>query len=588
MISISCTTAYFSAMKFIGRQIGWCRLLGFLSIAWLLCVLLILEFFHLEPDTKYSKRLNEVLKDIEVLKSRNEELHVLMKECSLLSGSDAEANLLLNNIENAVNGVSIINEPNTKYEMTRRQVISNIQEYWYYIAAELKKLKSDLVNHAPSVEDKFDQVISDVTEYKRSLVLSMESLQTSDNNEVWRSKESLELSDLVQRRLEYLQNPPDCSTARKLVCNLNKGCGYGCQLHHVVYCFIVAYATQRTLILKSKNWRYARGGWEEVFESVSKTCTSFEGTSVSGWPGHEDTQVINLPVIDSISPRPPYLPLAIPKDLAPRLSRLHGDPIVWWIGQILKFLLKPQNKTRQFFAKYAEKIDFQKPIVGVHIRRTDKVGTEAAFHHVDEYMEGVEEYYKQLSLKEMVKEKRVYVATDDPQVLTEIQKNYPSYRVLGDPSIALTASVGRRYSESSLMGIITDIHFLSNCDFLVCTFSSQICRVAYEYMNSMYPDASLRYKSLDDIYYFGGQISRIHTAVSAHSPKDPSEMELNVGDRISVAGNHWNGFSKGTNLRTNQFALYPTFKVVPFVEAVDFPVYPQVPLTISPSQTSSN
>jgi hypothetical protein len=80
--------------------------------------------------------------------------------------------------------------------------------------------------------------------------------------------------------------------------------------------------------------------------------------------------------------------------------------------------------------------------------------------------------------------------------------------VLGDPSIALTASVGRRYSESSLMGIITDIHFLSNCDFLVCTFSSQICRVAYEYMNTMFPDASMQYKSLDDIYYFGGQISR--------------------------------------------------------------------------------
>lgn len=65
-----------------------------------------------------------------------------------------------------------------------------------------------------------------------------------------------------------------------------QGCGYGCQLHHVVYCFIVAYATQRTLILKSKGWRYARGGWEEVFEPVSKTCTSLEGASISSWPGN--------------------------------------------------------------------------------------------------------------------------------------------------------------------------------------------------------------------------------------------------------------------------------------------------------------
>ena len=25
------------------------------------------------------------------------------------------------------------------------------------------------------------------------------------------------------------------------MCNLNKGCGYGCQIHHLVYCFIIAY-----------------------------------------------------------------------------------------------------------------------------------------------------------------------------------------------------------------------------------------------------------------------------------------------------------------------------------------------------------
>lgn len=29
----------------------------------------------------------------------------------------------------------------------------------------------------------------------------------------------------------YLQNPSDCSKARKLVCSLNKGCGFGCQVN---------------------------------------------------------------------------------------------------------------------------------------------------------------------------------------------------------------------------------------------------------------------------------------------------------------------------------------------------------------------
>ena len=55
----------------------------------------------------------------------------------------------------------------------------------------------------------------------------------------------------MQRRLHHLQNPKDCSSARKLVCSLSKACGFGCQMHHAMYCFIVAYGTERTLILQS-------------------------------------------------------------------------------------------------------------------------------------------------------------------------------------------------------------------------------------------------------------------------------------------------------------------------------------------------
>ncbi|XP_026684824.1 alpha-(1,6)-fucosyltransferase-like [Diaphorina citri] len=467
--------------------------------------------------------------------------------------------------------------PDIQYELARKRVSKDVQELWYYVSSELTQFRTELVNKTPQLAGKLDRIIAETAEHKRSLLHVLGILKARDSFDDWRWKESLDLSDLVQRRLEYLQNPPDCRTARKLVCELNKGCGYGCQLHHVVYCFIVAYATRRTLILDSKEWSYSRGGWEEVFQPVSKTCTSPEGVSNSGWPGNNDTQVIYLPIIEFINPRPPYLPLAIPEDLEPRLSRLHGDPIVWWIGQFLTFLNNPTPNTREIVAKYGEKIKFQKPIVGIHIRRTDKVDTEAALHPVEEYMTGVEEYYKQLALTQTVDVKRVYVATDDASVLTEIREKYPQYSVLGDPSIARTASLEHRYLKSSLLGIITDLHYLSNCDHLVCTFSSQICRTAYEQMNAKFPDASDRYRSLDDIYYFGGQLSRIHIAVLPHTPRHSSEMDLMVGDRISVAGNHWNGYSKGRNLRTDQLALYPTFKSVPHVETARFPTYPEVP-----------
>lgn len=45
------------------------------------------------------------------------------------------------------------------------------------------------------------------------------------------------------------------------------------------------------------------------------------GGSHSTWPGSSDTQVVDLPIVDSVSPRPPYLPPAVPADLVDRIAR---------------------------------------------------------------------------------------------------------------------------------------------------------------------------------------------------------------------------------------------------------------------------
>lgn len=55
------------------------------------------------------------------------------------------------------------------------------------------------------------------------------------------------------------------------------------------------------------------------------------------------------------------------------------------------------------------------------MRRTDKVGTEAAFHSIEEYMTHVEEWYQQHTLitGHQVGQKRVFLATDDANLLGE-------------------------------------------------------------------------------------------------------------------------------------------------------------------------
>ena len=61
-----------------------------------------------------------------------------------------------------------------------------------------------------------------------------------------------------------------------------------------------------------------------------------------------------------------------------------------------------------------------------------------------------------------------------------------------------------------------------------------------------------------------------------HEPKNHDEIQIRPGDLVGVAGNHWNGYSKGKNLRTNQVGLFPSFKVNDKIEIVELPKYPYV------------
>ena len=93
-----------------------------------------------------------------------------------------------------------------------------------------------------------------------------------------------------------------------------------------------------------------------------------------------------------------------------------------------------------------------------------------------------------------------------------------------------------------------------------------------------YVDGSWRYKSLDDIWYYGGQDEHQQEAIMAHNAKDREEIDLNVGDVIGVAGNHWNGYNKGRNHANNRIGLYPEYKTKEKLKIVSFPRYPHVHL----------
>ena len=51
---------------------------------------------------------------------------------------------------------------------------------------------------------------------------------------------------------------------------------------------------------------------------------------------------------------------------------------------------------------------------------------------------------------------------------------YPAYDFLSDNDVSQKAGPEDRYTDFSLHGLIADIEMLSDSDFLVCTFSSQV------------------------------------------------------------------------------------------------------------------
>eukprot|EP00057_Strongylocentrotus_purpuratus_P016333 XP_011670807.1 PREDICTED: alpha-(1,6)-fucosyltransferase-like isoform X1 [Strongylocentrotus purpuratus] len=358
-------------------------------------------------------------------------------------------------------------------------------------------------------------------EEQKHIVSGNNTLRQVDGHSSWKQDELKKLSNVIQQRLYFLQNPPDCTKAKKILCTFKKTSGFGSKVHHVSFCMLMAYGSGRTLVLESgEGWHYSKEGWEKFFRPLSDTCLDGTGetTSYNKWPtpdGNKSIQVVELPIVGTFvktNKKPVFLPWAIPEDISKRLRRVHSKPHVWWIGQIMTYILKPQPQAQEFIDKKINALEFTRPIVGIHVRRTDKLIREAKFHGIEEYMDQVEKYYQKLEKRKKVSVRKVFLATDTVGLLDEAQKKYPGYVFISDANISMSADVSLRLSEESLMGIIVDLHLLARSDFLVCTCSSNICRLAYEMMQRSNVDVSKKLHCLDRRYYWHGENIKHKTA----------------------------------------------------------------------------
>ena len=304
----------------------------------------------------------------------------------------------------------------------------------------------------------------------------------------------------AERFITQLQHPQDCESARKFLCPLTPACGFGCITHKLVDCFIYAAWTNRTVILDPSPGPIIRkDDWEKFFLPISENCTSWSD-AVEWDANHTQHQVVKL------SPHYGYPTpelaewLNIPPSWTPAPSSV-ASPMAWWVGHILQHIYRLQPGMVEHVQAAKQKIGFVEPLAGLQVRRTDKKG-EAPYQEVEKYMPWVERYYGNASSGTV---KRVFIATDEPRVVTELQTKYPDYIFLSDGdtvSLANDKSFGSRWSREAHTGIITDIQLLMSCQFVACTLSSNICRLIYEIQSSRLWDTARTFHTVDDEYRF--------------------------------------------------------------------------------------
>ncbi|ESO07378.1 hypothetical protein HELRODRAFT_170714 [Helobdella robusta] len=136
-----------------------------------------------------------------------------------------------------------------KFLVTRRKLMDNIRDIRYYLTSHLPKLVNRLLGFTNASEE-LDSTVDDFLENLEERFNYMEYLDAiSSNDEQIRTM--FNLSKAIQKRLQKLNDPKDCNATRYLGCAINLNCGFGCQMHHITYCLIAAYASGRVLIMDS-------------------------------------------------------------------------------------------------------------------------------------------------------------------------------------------------------------------------------------------------------------------------------------------------------------------------------------------------
>jgi glycoprotein 6-alpha-L-fucosyltransferase len=285
-----------------------------------------------------------------------------------------------------------------------------------------------------------------------------------------------QISTQIRNKIRNLQNPPkeECAKRPKVLCRLKLGYGLASGFHEILWCLIYAYYNNKLMFL-SMEWSFYFRGTNDEKNSNHESRESFLRplSSTCDYKSFKNETLEEVPMNNNVFDR--KLVNQLPKEFGSDIIKLVDSPNSWFDSQFSGYILRPQPRLSNYLNDFKRKINYRHPIVGVQVRRTDKLSGEAVFHRNSDYMIHVKDFYDKLELTEKVEQRLVYIASDDPSVLPQLIAEYPEYKFIGDIDGSKSAEKQETiYTNSSLWGALTDIYLLSETDYIVCTFSSAV------------------------------------------------------------------------------------------------------------------
>ncbi|CAH8517708.1 unnamed protein product [Schistosoma intercalatum] len=294
------------------------------------------------------------------------------------------------------------------HETLRRRALNYVHEARYTlnnlrnIFTQLKK-----VNQKELDTETVSSIQASLVRYRQNMEETITHLQTIlnklgelDEFSQIRKNGLNKLSQRLQEKIQKQQNPSDCKKAKYVTLDFTNLCGLGCRMHQLMYCLQLALENERVFVLKKHHSGDPFREWlHQSMLPLSDKCSYLDSDNRS--------DNIECPLVRKAFTDPKWLPYALPIDMSEELLRLHEAPFVWFGGQLAAYImrLKPQlaqliNVTLKSFKTSGD------PVVGVHIRRTDKLVLEAKFHDLSEYMEHVDNFFDLQSVNLLTMSKR--------------------------------------------------------------------------------------------------------------------------------------------------------------------------------------